>query len=63
MKVICTCGNEVNLIEPNDGESRTISVEKGMYVTTDNSTFDFWQEHDVVGIVCNKCEKAIWMFT
>jgi len=63
MKIICDCGNEVNLVEPNDGEERILDEEMGVYVTEDNSTFDFWQQHDIVGMVCNKCKKAIWMFT
>lgn len=63
MKIICDCGNEVNLIEPKDGEYRIYNEEEGLYVIKDNtSNFDFWERHDQIGIVCNKCEKTIWMF-
>lgn len=62
MKITCTCGNEVNLIEPNDNEERAISDE-GLYVVPDNyGKMDIWEKHDVVGIYCRKCEKSIWMF-
>lgn len=62
MKLICSCGNETNLIEPDDGEDHSIS-EEGIYVIQDKDTFRFWEQHDTVGIVCDKCDKAIWMFT
>ena len=61
MKIVCGCGNEMNLIEPEDSEDHSID-EEGIYVIKDKDTFDFWERHDQVGIVCNKCEKAIWMF-
>ena len=63
MKLTCDCGNEVNLVEPNDEEERTTNEEEGTYVTQDKRTFDFWEQHDVVAIVCNECKKAVWMFT
>jgi len=59
MKIICECGNEVNLIEQNNNEDR----DMGLYVVpNDYGKIDFWEQHDVVGMVCRKCEKAIWMF-
>lgn len=62
MKIICDCGNEVNLVEPNDNEDRDITDE-GLYVVPeDHSKFDFWEQHDVVGMVCRECGRAIWMF-
>jgi len=52
----------MNLIQPNDNEERDVTDE-GMYVIPDDyDKFDFWEKHDVVGIVCRKCEKSIWMF-
>ena len=63
MKIICDCGNEVNLIEPNDNEERTYDEDKGAYVIPDDyGKIDIWEIHDVVGIVCRNCEKAVWMF-
>ena len=62
MKIICDCGNEVNLVEPNDKEERGES-EEGIYVIKDDySKFDFWEQHDQIGILCRVCGKAIWMF-
>lgn len=63
MKIICDCGNGVNLLEPDDGENRIEDEEEGVYVKQSNYTFNFWQRHDVIGIACNKCEKKVWMFT
>ena len=61
MKIVCDCGNEDNLIIPKDREDHSIT-EEGLYVVKDKDTFDFWERHDMVGIVCNKCKRAIWMF-
>ena len=62
MKIICDCGTEVNLIEPNDNKERTIS-EEGIYVIPDDyGKIDIWERHDVVGIYCRECERSIWMF-
>ena len=64
MKIICDCGNEVNLVEPNDSEERTYDPDEGFYVRQDeHGKFDFWERHDQIGIVCNECLKGIWMFT
>jgi len=64
MKIICTCGNEVNLIEPKDNEDRLEISDEGIYVTQDDSfKFDFWEQHDTIGIVCRECKRAVWMFT
>ncbi|GIP63342.1 hypothetical protein J32TS6_18970 [Virgibacillus pantothenticus] len=64
MKIICNCGNEMkfNNIDEDTGEENFYTEGKGQYVTTDFS-FIFWQTHDVVGIVCRKCDKDIWLFT
>ena len=63
MKIICECGNEVNLVEPDDGEERTPHLDEGTYVIPDDyGKIDIWEKHDIVGIVCRKCEKAVWMF-
>ena len=65
MKIICDCGNEMEFdtIDEETGEQTTITEGEGQYATIDYSKFGFWEEHDVVGIVCNKCNKAIWLFT
>ena len=64
MKIICECGNEMefNTIDEDTGE-QTEYEEEGQYATTDYNKFRFWTTHDVVGMVCNKCDKAIWIFT
>lgn len=59
MKIICDCGNEMDFIE----DKEVMEDDSGKYVTTDFDRFRFWSEHDVVGIVCAKCEKSIWLFT
>ena len=64
MKITCDCGNEVKLVQPDDAEERIVNEEEGMCVhQNDRGKFDFWEQHDVVGIVCNECKKAVWMFT
>lgn len=63
MKLICDCGNEegFNTINKETGKQTRIIEYEGQYATVD--TFRFWEAHDQVGIVCEKCGKAIWMFT
>ena len=63
MKLICDCGNEqeFNTIDKETGQPNKITEDEGQYATIDG--FEFWQQHDVVGIVCDKCKKAIWLFT
>lgn len=63
MKLICDCGNEqeFNTIDEETGEQTTCTEDEGQYARI--KSFTFWQCHDVVGIVCDKCEKAIWLFT
>jgi hypothetical protein len=62
MKIICECGNEakLNTTDVDTGEETEFTEGEGQYATVD--TFTFWQQHDVVGVVCDKCEKALWMF-
>jgi hypothetical protein len=62
MKIICDCGNEMKLVE-DVGNEEVKGDERGEYVTRDYSKFNFWSEHDECGIVCKKCNRAIWMFT
>lgn len=64
MKITCDCGNEVtfNTINEDTGEESTISEDEGQYATTDGR-FRFWSAHDVVGMVCEECDKALWLFT
>lgn len=63
MKIICDCGNEeeFNTIDEETGKENEISEDEGQYATIKN--FEFWENHDVVGIVCSKCGKEIWLFT
>lgn len=63
MKLICECGNEdiFNTIDDESGEQTRVTDEEGQYATINK--FTFWETHDVVGITCDKCGKAIWVFT
>ncbi|MFR2887957.1 MAG: hypothetical protein ACLTDM_07175 [Clostridium butyricum] len=63
MKLICDCGNEeeFNTIDEETGEEGLFFEDEGQYARIDN--FRFWEQHDQVGIVCEKCGKSIWMFT
>ena len=66
VKVICDCGNEVefNTIDEETGEESKIwDEDEGQYATMTGGNFRLWSAHDVVGIVCEECGKAIWMFT
>lgn len=63
MRIICDCGNEETfdtIDEETGGQTRT-TLDEGQYARID--TFKMWEMHDVVGIVCEKCGKAIWLFT
>lgn len=63
MKLICDCGNEeeFNTINEDTGEENSVDEIEGQYTTI--NSFNFWEAHDQVGIVCEKCGKAIWLFT
>jgi len=63
MKLICDCGNEqeFNTIDEETGQLNRITKDEGQYATIDG--FEFWSGHCEVGIVCDKCKKAIWLFT
>lgn len=63
MKIICDCGNEeeFSTIDSDTGMETGIDAEEGQYATI--RKFTFWERHDQVGIECDKCKKAIWMFT
>lgn len=58
MKIICDCGNEMEFIMTGN-----IDDEDGEYVKFDYNKFELHGEHDQVWITCEKCKKAIWMFT
>lgn len=64
MKIVCDCGNETefNTIDKDTGEQTDLTEDEGQYATVDISKFRFWQTHNVVGAVCEKCEKSIWLF-
>lgn len=63
MKIICDCGNEdeFNTIDEETGEQLLYIEDEGQQAKI--KKFDFWEVHDQVGIVCKKCDKAIWLFT
>ena len=63
MKLVCDCGNEdiFNTIDEDTGEETDYCEEEGQYATIEK--FDLWERHDVVGVVCDKCKKAVWIFT
>lgn len=65
MKIVCDCGNETefNTINEGTGKPNSYTEGEGQYATVDISKFNFWQMHDVVGVVCIKCKKDIWLFT
>ena len=65
MKIICDCGNETafNTIDEDTGFENAIDETNGQYITLKPDTFTLWEQHDVVGIKCDKCDKAFWMFT
>lgn len=64
MKIVCDCGNEMefNTVDEETGKQTEVIEDEGQYATIDHSKFDFWEAHDVIGIICNKCSKAIWVF-
>ncbi len=65
MRILCDCGNEAELstIDEDTKEQTAYTDGEGQYAVVDMSKFSFWQMHDVVGIVCEKCDKDIWLFT
>ena len=66
MRLICDCGNdmEFNTVDEETGEQTPIEDEcEGQYATVEHSQFELWGRHDVVGIICHKCDKAIWLYT
>jgi len=65
MKIICECGNEMkfNTVDADTGEEHPYTDGEGQYANGDFAKFEIWEMHDVVGIVCRKCDKDIWMFT
>jgi hypothetical protein len=58
MKIICDCGNEMEFIVGDGDEDE----KKGEYVKVDHYKFRFWEIHDEIGVVCEKCLKSIWFF-
>lgn len=65
MKIVCDCGNEEVFCETRKEGFEYINnyytSGQGLYTTIE--TFRMWETHDIVGIVCEKCGKDIWMFT
>jgi len=58
MKIICDCGAETELIKGDN----SFESDNGIYVTENKRDISLWEEHDVVGIVCNKCKESVWLF-
>lgn len=65
LKITCDCGNEMKFNTTNEGtgEENETTEREGQYVTADQNKYSFWQQHDVVGVICEQCDKAIWLFT
>lgn len=65
VKITCDCGNEMkfNTIDKETGKEAEVVEDEGQYATADKSKYSFWEQHDVVGISCEQCDKAIWFFT
>lgn len=60
MKIVCECGNEASF--DTNGEETEYDEDEGQYATLKPLTLSIWQDHDVVGIYCNKCDKGVWVF-
>lgn len=62
MKLVCDCGNEANFntIDEETKKEYDVTDDEGQYCTIKN--FRMWETCDTVGIVCEKCGKAIWLF-
>lgn len=65
MKIICDCGN-ICLFDTKDedtGLENEFEDEEmyGQYARKEGD-FNIWEMHDVVGIECGRCKKAIWVF-
>ena len=59
-KIICQCGNQIEL-KPKDGEE--LNEERDSYYASSSVlSITLWQEHDVVGISCDKCKASIYTF-
>jgi len=65
MKILCDCGNEAVFCTKNEetGEENRVDELEGQYATLKPDTFRFWEAHDQVGIVCENCNRSIWLFT
>lgn len=54
---------EFDAIDGETGKQTEWDEDDGQYAKTDVDKFRFWEAHDTVGIVCEKCGRAIWFFT
>ena len=60
-KIICgNCNNTMNL-QPEKGEQPDVEKD-AYYASSANETITLWQEHDVVGFSCDKCDNSIYTF-
>lgn len=62
MKLICDCGEESDFIIQPLEEDEEFDEENGSYALLKGEV-DIVAEHDQAWITCNKCKKAIWIFT
>ena len=60
-RIICeNCNNQINL-KPLAGEE--LDEERdSYYAPSATKRMSLWQEHDVVGIKCDKCKASVYTF-
>lgn len=65
MKIVCECGNEATFNTKDDetGKENPVYEDEGQFARLQPRTFRFWEMHDQVGIVCEKCDKGVNFFT
>jgi hypothetical protein len=61
LKIICNCGNmtELKVVD----EKEEFNEDEGQHARVTPNTFSFWESHDQVGVVCDKCKKSVYIFT
>jgi hypothetical protein len=61
MKIVCECGNKVEIIEDPDSTADYYDSKHAMLETY--GKIDLHAEHDELWITCNKCNKSYHLFT
>ncbi len=56
MKIVCSCGNTLNIIRTEDG------YDEGWYCKTEGN-IDLVAEHNFLRLYCPNCEQDNWIFT